>query len=155
MSSNPTEGDLHFFSFTRISFKTSHGFAWFLKSKTIYIHRTYIHTSIIYVTKKVIHWGANHPTAAATWTLNYILQHKEQMIIRTTIQIFSQFFNKPNLSLKIHIRFKFFGFTPRVNFSPGLQISLLSKYNIFSTSSFLNSFNFKSGKLRLDGKIEI
>ena len=60
-SSNPTEGDLQFFSFTRISFKTFHGFAWFLKSKTIYIHRTYIHTSIIYVTKKVIHWGANHP----------------------------------------------------------------------------------------------
>ena len=36
-SSNPTEGDLQFFSFTRISFKTFHGFAWFLKSKTIYI----------------------------------------------------------------------------------------------------------------------
>ena len=60
-SSSPTEGDLHFFPFTQISFKTFHGFAWFLKSKTIYIHRTYIHTSIIYVTKKVIHWGANHP----------------------------------------------------------------------------------------------
>ena len=69
-SSNPTEGDLQLFSFTRISFKTFHGFAWFLKSKTIYIHRTYIHTSIIYVTKKVFHWGANHPTA-------YIFQESE------------------------------------------------------------------------------
>ena len=34
---------------------------WLFKSKTIYIHRTYTHTFIIYVTKKVIHWGANHP----------------------------------------------------------------------------------------------
>ena len=25
-----------------------------------------MHTSIIYVTKKVIHWGANHPTVAFT-----------------------------------------------------------------------------------------
>ena len=24
-----------------------------------------MHTSIIYVTKKVIHWGANHPNAGA------------------------------------------------------------------------------------------
>ena len=57
-------------------FRTICGSAWLFISKTIYIRRTCMHTSIIYVTKKVIHWGANHPSRqhSISETRNFVME---------------------------------------------------------------------------------